>query len=156
MEIKNVIGGKTKRLKFGAIPPKKHPIDTDTVPFAPSGVTVAEHRKGGVFKWDPVKRYPLYVSRKRKKGYIGGHDLRKELLDKPVMNANVLDYLLAHPELIPEEWKGKFIFFWGTIYCHSDGDLYVRFLHWIGFKWRWRCRCLGLSFDSGDSAALES
>jgi len=48
------------------------------------------------------------------------------------MNANVLDYLLAHPELIPEDWKNKYVFFWGTIYRYSSGGLRsLPLLEWL-------------------------
>ncbi len=133
----------------------EHLIDCDSAPFIPGGWTVEEHKKGGLFKFDPVK-ISLYLSKKQKKGNSGGHDLRKELSDKPVMNANVLDYLLAHPELIPEEWKGKYIFFWGTIYRYSDGLLCVRCLGWGGSRWHWVCHWLDCDFGSGNPAALAS
>jgi hypothetical protein len=123
-------------------------------PFVPNGWTVEEHRKGGLWKWNP--RISLYLSKKQKKGSIGGHDLRKELSGQPVLNANVLDYLFAHPELIPEEWKGKLVFFWGTIYRNSDGYLYVRCLGWDGSRWRWGHYWLGGGFGSRNPAALAS
>ena len=130
-------------------------IDCDSAPFIPNGWSVEEHKKSGFFKFDPAK-ISLYLSKKQKKGSIGGHDLRKELSDKPVMNANILDYLLAHPELIPEEWKGKYIFFWGTIYRSSGGSLYVRYLRWDGSRWLWYYRWLDSGFVSGLPAALAS
>ena len=72
-----------------------------------------------------------------------GVELRKELSNKgvAVLNANVLDYLLARPGLIPEEWKGKRTYFFGTIYCRPDGEPCVRYLYdlndewWTGFVW---------------------
>ncbi len=133
----------------------EHLIDCDSAPFVLNDLTVEEHKKGGFFKFDPAKIF-LYLSKKQIKGMIDGHDLRKELADKPVMNANVLDYLLAHPELIPEEWKDKCIFFWGTIYRNSVGYLYVRFLYWNGSKCYWDFHWLGNDFDSDNPAALAS
>jgi hypothetical protein len=146
---KDVLNGKAE------ISYLEHLIDCDVNPFIPDGWSVEEHKKGGMFKFNPEK-ISLYLSKKQKKGSIGGYDLRKELSDKPVMNANVLDYLLAHPELIPEEWKGKYIFFWGTIYRDSDGRLDVRCLGWSGSEWRWGCNWLDLGFDSVSPAALAS
>lgn len=137
------------------IKPIEHLIDCDVNPFIPNGWAVEEHKKGGMFKFNPEK-ISLYLSKKQKKGSIGGHDLRKELADKPVMNANVLDYLLAHPELIPEEWKGKYIFFWGTIYRNSVGSLCVRCLRWNGSGWCWYGYWLGSDFNSDSPAALAS
>jgi len=129
--------------------------DCDANPFIPDGWSVEEHKKGGMFKFNPEK-ISLYLSKKQKKGSIDGHDLRKELSDKSVMNANFLDYLLAHPELIPEEWKGKYIFFWGTIYRDSYGDLSVRCLHWSGSEWDWHYHWLDHDFRVDDPAALAS
>jgi len=130
-------------------------IDCDSAPFIPKGWLLEEHRRNGFFEFDPAK-ISLYLSRKQKIGSIGGHDLRKDLSDKPVMNANVLDYLLAHPEIIPEEWKNKYIFFWGTIYRYSDGSLYVRCLDWVGSGWGWHYVWLDLGFNSDGPAALAS
>jgi hypothetical protein len=128
-------------------------INCDANPYIPDGSSVEEHKKGGLWKWNP--EISLYLSKKQEKGkVIGGNDLRKELANQPVLNANVLDWLLAHPGLIPEEWKSKAIFFWGTIYRNSDGHLYVRCLGWNGFRWGWHDRWLGRGFISDRPAAL--
>jgi len=111
-------------------------INCDADPLVPDDWKVEEHTKGGQFEWN-TDNVELYLSDEQKKGPIKGNELRKLLKDKPVLNANILDYLLAHSELIPEEWKGKAIFFWGTIYRDSDGDLCVRCLYWDGYGWSW-------------------
>jgi hypothetical protein len=114
-----------------------HIIDCDASPFMPDGWKVEEHQKGGQFKFD-ASQVQLFLAEGQKKGKVmEGNKLRKELAGKPVLNACVLDYLLAHPHLIPEEWKGKYVFFWGTIYRNSDGNLYVRYLYWYGDRWYW-------------------
>lgn len=134
----------------------EHLIDCDADPFIPDGWTIEEHKKGGMFKFNP-NAISLYLSKKQTKGSsIEGHKLRKELADKPILNANVLDWLLKHPELIPEEWKGKYVFFWGTIYRSSRGSLYVRGLNWDGSRWDWDCGWLDSGFDSGNPAAVAS
>ncbi|MEK7251476.1 MAG: hypothetical protein AAB209_13755 [Bacteroidota bacterium] len=82
---------------------------------------------------------------------IVGNQLRKEFeTDKvSVLNACVLDYLLAHPDLIPEDWKKdengntRYIYFWGTVFRSPHGDLCVRYLCWNGGAWGWRCSFLG-------------
>jgi len=115
---------------------KKHPIDCDADPYLPEGLEeVVSHKKGGVLEWNPVKAYLLLSPNQQNDFTIRGYNLRKELENEPVLNANVLDYLLAHPELIPEEWKGKIVFFWGTIYRDLDDNLYVRYLYWGGDCW---------------------
>lgn len=135
----------------------KHLIDTDANPFVPDGWKVESHRKGGQIEWNP-ERITLYLSKHQKGGKcIGGHDLRKELENQPVMNANVLDYLLAHPDLIPKSWKGKAVFFWGTIYRSADGSLCVRCLDWNGGRWGWDYNWLGGDWgDDGPAAVLAS
>lgn len=134
----------------------EHVINCDADPFVPSGWKVEEHQKGGSFKWDP-KQVQLYLSPNQQNGkYIEGNKLRKELADKPVLNANVLDYLLAHPPLIPEEWKGEYSFFWGTVYHDSLGGFYVRSLCWRGGAWDWGCGWLGRGWRDDDLAALRA
>lgn len=90
----------------------------------------------GTGPFGPVPIYRRATSTSRATSFA------KELEDQPVLNANVLDFLREHPELIPDEWKGKFTFFWGTIYRHRDGDLYVRCLYWDGGRWDWGCDSL--------------
>ena len=147
--IKDVLYG------YAGITYPEHLIDCDSTPFVINGLSVEEHKKGGLFKFDPAK-ISLYLSKKQKKGSIEGNDLRKELANQPVLNTNVLDYLLVHPELISEEWKGKYIFFWGTIYRSSDGNLYVRYLYWYGSGWHWGYDWLASDFVSDNPVALAS
>lgn len=125
-------------------------IDTNKKPFTPDGWTVEKHIKGGKLDFDASK-IELYVTEKQKDGYVKGEDLQKDLESKQVLNANVLDFLLKNPNLIPEKWKGKAVFFWGTIYRHSFGFLCVRCLFWDGTEWGWG-GWLGSDFG-GDSPA---
>lgn len=130
---------KVRRVRLGhaEIVTPVHVIDCDADPFVPDGWSVEEHQKSGTFKWNAAN-VALHLDKGQKNGkYIEGNKLRKELAGKPVLNANVLDYLLAHPHLIPEEWKDKAVFFWGTIYRYRGGLLYVRYLGWDGDGWRW-------------------
>ena len=132
----------------------EHLIDCDATPHEPEGIKVHEHVKGGNLKWDPSK-VELFLSREQSSGgCIQGTALQHELQGKPVMNANVLDYLLDHPELIPLDWKGKNVFFWGTIYRGSGGDLCVRCLSWSGYGWYSDHERLGGDWGGVDHAAL--
>lgn len=125
----------------------KRIIDCDTLPFIPDDWEIVEHRKGGKLEWNPEK-VSLYLSKIQKTGRIGGNELRNELTKKPVLNACVLDYLLANPHLIPDEWKDKNVFFWGTVYRSRNGYLYVRYLFWCGGKWYWSTHWLDGGWDS--------
>lgn len=131
-------------------------VDLDADPFCPDGWTVDEHRKGGQMEWDRTK-VALYLSAGQQDGkWIKGDKLRMELKEKPVFNACLLDHLLAHPELIPESWKGKAVFFWGTIYRSRSpgGDLDVRCLYCHGDGWHWHFSWPGHDFGSLSPAAV--
>jgi hypothetical protein len=133
----------------------EHVVDCDAAPFIPSGWKVEEHQKGGNITFDASK-VELYLSKKQKNGSIEGNKLREELKGKKVLNANVLDYLLANPKAIPEEWKGKAVFFWGTIYRDSGDNLCVRYLCWNDGQWDWSDHWLSYDFHGVDPAALSA
>ena len=135
----------------------KHVVDCNADPFTLEGWKVKEHHKGGQMEWDPEK-VKFYLSENQLDGkVIEGNKLHKELAKMRLANACLLDYLLAHPELIPDEWKGKLIFFWGTIYRNSNGNLCVRYLYWNGDRWEWGYNWLGTDFlDYYPAAVLAS
>lgn len=129
-------------------------IDCNADPFVPDGWSVEEHQKGGTFKWNAAN-VALYLSEDQKNSkWIKGNKLRKALVGKPVLNANVLDYLLTHPHLIPEEWKSKAVFFWGTIYRSRGGHPHVRYLLWYIDRWDCHAEWIDLEWHDHDPAAL--
>lgn len=159
-DVKNLSKGDTLAqvrkflLGFAEIKAIEDLINLDANPFCSDGWEVIEHNKGGQLEWELV-RVELYLSKyQRNRRTIEGNRLQKELADKPVLNANVLDYLLAKSHLIPEEWKGKCIFFWGTVYRHFDGYLSVRCLNWNGRWWSWYWRWLDDYWNDSSPAAL--
>lgn len=133
-----------------------HTIDCDTDPYVPNRWSIEEHQKGGTFKFDPAN-VALHLDKGQKDGKMTeGHKLRKALAKQPVLNANVLDYLLANPHLISEEWKGKAVFFWGTIYRNRDGHLCVRYLFWRGDRWASDFYWLDIDWSGDDPAAVDA
>lgn len=158
----------TKALRGVLLPPEviapsgSRTIDCDIDPFLPEDWKVEKHKRCGQLTFDPSK-VELYLSDGQKGDkYIVGDKLRKELVDKPVLNANVLDYLLANPDLIPEDWKvdesgnTRYIFFWGTVYRGRLGDLYVRSLYWYDDGWCWGTDWLGNDWCSDRPAAVRA
>lgn len=137
----------------------QHIIDCDATPMIPSGLHIEEKdqlagRVRGQLAFDP-NAVTLYLSENQKSGgVINGHKLAKELASQVVYTANVLDYLLVHQELIPESWKGKAVFFFGTVYRGSGGDLYVRYLCWVGGQWVSICLWLDRGWNSSSPVAL--
>lgn len=136
---------------------RNHVIDLDSEPFVPADCKVEQHKLGGQFEFDSTK-IKFYFSKQQKivwNGRIDGNELRNELEGKSVLNANVLDYLMRHKEIIPDFWKGMRIFFWGTLYVRLDDRVCVRCLQWDNGDWYWKCILLtdGL-FDSNCPAAV--
>lgn len=123
-------------------------INTNKKPFCLEGWEVKSHIKNGTID---LKNTELWLAPNQEDGIIGT-ELQK-LVPNP-LNANVLDYLLENPTLIPEKWKDKCIYFWGTIYRNSDGDLYVRCLYWSGYRWDWSYCWLDGNFYGVDPAAV--
>lgn len=113
----------------------EHIIDCDTIPYARGEWKVEIHLKNGQLKWDP-KKISLFLSPEQRRGEsISGCLIHARIWKQTPLNANVLDYLLANPDIIPEDWKDKEVLFSGTIYRNYNGDLYVRKLIWFGDSW---------------------
>lgn len=140
-------------------------IDLDAALFVPDGWTVEEHRKGGVFRWN-ASRVDLYISDvQRNGGRIIGDKLRISAVSGPILNANVLDYLLAHPRHIPKIWRnmaithGKTIHFFGTVYrraqrtAFEENPMCVRGLCWHDDGWCESQVWLSGTFDNSDLIA---
>ncbi len=133
---------------MGEVVAQEHFIDCDVDPEPHCFGKVEKHRKGGLLRWDP-ERIKLYLADgQRSSESVRGTELRKQLKPFPVLNANALDYLLDHKELIPEAWKYTAgVYFWGTIYqgdkksfyehCPSDA-LFIRCLCWDPSTGGWR------------------
>jgi hypothetical protein len=106
-------------------------VNLNADPLIPEGLSVKEHWRGGRLAFDPDQT-DLYLSDEQgvEEGGVAGTQLREELKDQRVFNANLLDWLLLpeNQRLIPEEWKDKKVFFWGTIYCEDGEYLVVRYL----------------------------
>jgi len=99
-----------------------------------NGLELEEHRRTGVLVWHP-EAVTLYLSERQKGGgCIDGDPIREELRDKPVLNINVLDFLLAHQRLIPKAWRGKLICFWGTVYSRQN-VIFIPALSYEHGKW---------------------
>lgn len=112
-------------------------IDCDADPYVPEDWTLVEHIKGGMIESDSPKIFPgTSPSQKIKHGPVLGRTILREFRDKPtclILNANVLDFWLKHPELIPKVvyralQSGYKIAFWGTIYHDAAGRAVVRHL----------------------------
>lgn len=142
--------------EYSEIVELEHYIDLNARPFVPKGWQICSYREGGQFKWDASK-VQLYLDpiQKGKSGALGREIYHLVThLDHLVLNANVLDYLLSRPHIIPESWKSFSLYFWGTLYHDETSNVCVRYLIWRGDKWDWASKRLYETFHGTNYAAL--
>ena len=119
---------------------------------------MAIHRKGGRFKWNEAN-VGLFQSKYQSASSIP-EEVRKEWVEKSVFNANLLDYLLKFPDLIPSKWKDEYgyVLFPGTIYIDHNGFENVRCLdlrEGVFSPWTWLCRDVVIDWlDDGPAPYL--
>lgn len=160
--IVNKMGGEENAEKFLrgelVIPEREYVIDC-SAPVILDGLFVISdsaqlpNRILGQFNLTKIR---LHLDEGQKDGkHINGNKLREALKDQKVLTAYVLDFLLKkeNQHLIPEEWKGKEIFFWGTIYCDAGDFLSVRYLYWGVSEWYWNYYRLDFDWDDSSPAA---
>lgn len=109
-------------------------INANVAPYVPPGFSVERNCENGRVN---VADIGVYLPEKQKKGLI---DFKEALNDaqsqsQPLLNATVLEALLKNPEFIPNDWKGKFIIFAGTLYRTQRGNIFVRCLHFRNGSW---------------------
>lgn len=138
----------------------EHLINFDDKPSVPNGWTILPDneqlagRVRGLWKFDPTK-LNLHLDNGQRNGKrIEGNELRKKLVSVPVFGAKLGDFLYKNPQFIPESWKGKAIFFWGTIYLDAVGNLSVRCLCHGGVSWDWRYGWLDCVWDGSNPAVV--
>ena len=93
--------------------PKDHGIEFDAVPFCPAGLTIApdsdqiKTRVRGKRNLSEISiRLHLYDGQTNGK-WLNGYYLKVKLDGQEVFGAQLLDFYLEHPDLIPEDWKKK-------------------------------------------------
>jgi len=139
-------------------------IDCDATPFIPEGWEIRPEDQlpgavGGRIEFDPTK-IAFHLGEGQLHAGKTGIALAKELSVKPLLKANVLDYLLANAELIPEKWrwvyrgKPRFPVFWGTLYRDPKANLVVRYLEGGGGEWISRSQSLERIFGNLEPAVI--
>jgi hypothetical protein len=137
-------------------------IDHATHEFSQVDWKIEEHHLvgNGSLKWNPAHvRFYLAPSQTETES-IDGNTIRSALRGKSLLNASILDYLLCHPHLIPENWKRdemghiRYTFFWGTIYSFPNSEFSVRYLFWEKDKWQSCGRSLTLEWYRNFYAAV--
>ena len=116
--------------------------------------------------WDPSKIGFHVEQNARGRSVLPGAEFRELLQGKPVLPANVLDFLLEHKELIPSEWQKRgHIVFAGTMYHYDPFPVpgrrrrpfCMRSMWYESFsrvRWRWDYLVFGTAGFGGANAAL--
>jgi len=113
---------------------KIHLIDCNAELFIPEDMIIRPEDQlpncvTGLLDLTPEKIRLYFPKTHGRASFFQEDKILAHLKNKLVLNANVLDYLLKHPQLIPKECGSIFTLFWGTIYRQpSSGYLYVRYL----------------------------
>jgi hypothetical protein len=107
------------------------------------------------------RKFALYLSNNQQDGnVIQGLNLKDELAEMATVHPNILDALLEHTHLIPEDLKKNdeggtlYIYFWAVQFRNSAGRLYVRSLDFNDGKWCWGYRWLHDDLDGYRPAAV--
>jgi hypothetical protein len=140
------------------VKPAEHAFDRGVLPKPPiNGATIAEHHgTAGISKFERKEdglylnggKVTFYLSKGQESGPVTdrGH---RHLSKRRALSATDLDYLLEHPNLIPQDWKRdkngsiQHIFFWGTVFHGPGNNLCVRTLLWNGGQWQSSYHWLG-------------
>lgn len=65
-------------------------------------------------------------------------------------NSATLNYLLKSPRLIPQDWLGKRLYFWGSRYVIPGSAECVAYIVWDGKKWISRLNPVDFTAEEGD------
>lgn len=142
--------------------PPKLPFDgAEVKENAGGGWVKVERRKTGLYV--NGKKIVLHLDEGQKDGKVMvGTKLKEALTGKSVEHPNILDALMEHTHLIPDDWKqdgqGRtiYIFFWAVVFRHRGGFLYVRCLYWDFGAWQTDCGWLGSGWDGRNPAAVRA
>jgi hypothetical protein len=110
-----------------------------------------EQPKNGINEFD-INKMQLYISKEQiNTGNIAGFAFKKELESKKVPTTAVLNYFLRHPQLIPNDWRGKQIYFWGSAYeIAGIPEEQIPYIFWDVKKNKWLCSVNSIDFICED------
>lgn len=133
-------------------------IDLDEDPLIPSTWHLVDHECGGLFEFGLAKIRLASPGELGLQGRVKVDQLHEAVKGKGAFNANLLDWFLRKPNLrfIPEEWKEKSIYFFGTIYRSPSRTKLVRIMD-VERAWGcnfWRCNYDSFGREVGEQAVV--
>lgn len=99
--------------------------------------SILEHDTSlGTITWDKEKyKDAFYLAPGQTEG-LTREEIVEHFRQEKILNATVFDYLLDNKDEIPHEWKGKKIYFWGTVFGIPNGRQGVRYLEFEDDEWK--------------------
>ncbi|MFH0814950.1 MAG: hypothetical protein V1902_02655 [Candidatus Falkowbacteria bacterium] len=93
---------------------------------------------------------------KDREPYVGGEEklTRLKVAGYVRLDAGVFETLWNNQHLIPERWKGKIVYFDGTVLVSPDGGRYVLCIDGGGGQWSRDCGYLNHSFSGNNPSAV--
>lgn len=136
---------------------QEHFINCDDIPRIPKGWELIRHDQCGKIKWETENVSFYVVPDLQENGKkIRGYGVRRMIEEMPVLNINAMRYLLRRQCLIPKKWRGKAIFFWGTIFRDHNHNLIVYYMFWEDKykQWQESFAWFGAELDEDNPAIL--
>lgn len=118
-----------------------------SVPYFFINIKVLDHRKTGIMALNGsrIKICLLSGQKPIKLGFglklkrsISAQKFLKQIQEYQVLNANVIDWLILHPEEIPDDWKDKVVLFPGTLYRVKPNMILIRSIFWCSYHLKWK------------------
>lgn len=97
---------------------------------------IAEDNEALPETWDSASTRLVSALRKGEATVSGEKTIERLRGDKP-LGARAFLYFWNNREKIPEEWKGKLVFFDATVLRNPGGDRFSLYLSWFGDRWYW-------------------
>jgi hypothetical protein len=110
-------------------------VELNATPFeTPADYEIASHQGGGRKRVEyynnniHIHHRPVILC-KINEG-INGLDLERKVANIYTLNATVLEALRRYPDLVPDDWRNCFLYFFGTVFVNKkDKDRSIYHLH---------------------------
>ena len=119
------------------------------------GWTIESDRENLPADWNP-KSVKIISPLKKGGSVITGEESIKRLSKEPLLGARGFWHYWNNQADIPEEWKGKYVFFDALVLRNPSGNRYSLSLYWDYGRWHWRDYWLDSVRGSCDVSALSA
>lgn len=142
------MGNKNKQKKNSTVAeekkPSTFPVNADAPARMNRGLTLAKHSRLGTLTLEPRdgklfvngRELTLVSCTEANGAMMTAEAAMKATEARRPLNSTVRDFLAENVKLIPKDWKGKSIFFPGTVFSTPSGDPCIPFIYEMcGWSW---------------------